>query len=94
MNVAVQLPCEAEVFFPLIAVLILRIISRAMAPESRRIIVKLAASIVSSFNASRHKTELAANAISAQVVKNRVFAAEILVDSILYPISRYRVTHF
>ena len=61
-----------------------RIKSKAMVPESKRIMVKLAASIVSLSNASRHKTELAANPMSAHDVKNKVFVAEIVVASMLY----------
>ena len=38
------------------------------APETRRIVEKLAASIVSSPSANRHRTEFAANATSANAV--------------------------
>ena len=87
MNAAVQFPFRVEDLLlsglPLTALLSLRIISKAMAPESKRIMVKLAASMVSSPNASRHKTELAAKAMSAQAVKKMVFRAEISVVSIV-----------
>ena len=95
MNAAIQFSFEAEalllpdapllapLFVPLSALLSLRITSKAMVPESKRIMVKLAASIVSSPNASRHKTELAAKAMSAHAVKKMVFGAEILVASML-----------
>ena len=85
MNAAVKFPFEAKDLLlsglPLTALLSLRITSRAMTPESKRIMLKLAASMVSSPNASRHKTELAAKAMSAQAVKKMVFRAEISVVS-------------
>jgi len=41
---------------------------RTIAPDSNRIIVKLAASITCVFNAKRHNIEFAANAMSAKQV--------------------------
>ena len=88
MSADIQLPFESAsvVLLPVLrsALLSQKIKSKVMAPESRRIMVKLAASIVSSPNASRHKTELAANAIRAHVVKSRVFAVELLLASMSY----------
>ena len=85
MKLAAQFPVETESFLlagmPLITMLSLRITSKVIAPESKRIMVKLAASMVSSPNARRHNTELAAKAMSAQVVKKMVFRAEISVVS-------------
>jgi len=46
-------------------------------PESRRIIVKLAASMVSFPSANRASTELAANAINASPVKIIIFNIEL-----------------
>ena len=43
------------------------------APVNKRILVKLAASIAPDPRANRHKTEFAAKAISASVVKRSVF---------------------
>jgi hypothetical protein len=53
-----------------------KISNNTNAPEVRRITVKLAASIVASPNASRHSTELAAKAMSANRVSVVVFSSE------------------
>jgi hypothetical protein len=44
----------------------------ATAPEARRIVVKLAASMLPEPSASRHKIELAAKARSARAVRRKV----------------------
>lgn len=46
---------------------------RTRVPDNKRIIVKLAASMVFSPNANRQSTELAAKAIRAKMVKIIVF---------------------
>lgn len=52
---------------------------RTMAPDSRRITVKLDASIASFPKANRHNTELAANAINAKPVRTIVFSSALLI---------------
>ena len=52
------------------------IIASVIAPESKRTAVKLAGSILDEAKAKRHKTELAANAISATRVVVTVIASE------------------
>jgi len=46
-----------------------RIVRRTIVPDSKRIIVKLEASIAALPNAKRHKTEFAANAVKANPVR-------------------------
>ncbi len=64
-----QLPLEGVLFFVLLIVIMPK---RIKAPESKRTIVKLDASMVFSPSAKRHNTEFAANAIRAKIVNTRV----------------------
>jgi len=50
-----------------------KIISKVIAPESKRIAVKLLASISFAPRASRQSIELNAKAVSAKVVKKNIF---------------------
>jgi len=59
-----------------------RITKSTTVPDSKRITVKLAASMVCSPKANRQKTEFAAKATSAKLVVNRLFAKELLALSI------------
>jgi len=80
-----QLPLELEdnsLF------LILKRIRSTIAPESKRMIVKLDASIAFSPSAKRHNTEFAANATNARPVKRtilvRFFAVELTKLDFIY----------
>ena len=70
MKLAGQLPLMGELFLLL---LIFRITKRTIAPDNRRITVKLEASMVFSPKANRHSTEFAAKAISVNPVNIMVF---------------------
>lgn len=77
MKLATQLPFvdTSEIFrvTPIIT-------RRTMEPDSNRITVKLDASMASFPNANLHSTELAANAINANVVRMDVFNKELLIN--------------
>jgi hypothetical protein len=76
MKLAVQLPfVDTPVTFRVTPMIIRRII----VPDSNRIIVKLDASIALAPNASRHNSELAANAINANPVRIIVLNKELLI---------------
>lgn len=64
-----QLPLEDKLFLLL---LIVNIAKSTRAPESKRITVKLDASMASVPSANRHNTEFAANAINAKIVNTNV----------------------
>ena len=58
----------------------LMITNRAIAPDTKRIVVKLDASIAPSANARRHKTEFAAKAANARHVRVTVLRAVLIID--------------
>lgn len=58
----------------------LMITNRAIAPDNKRIVVKLDASIAPSANARRHKTEFAAKATNARHVRVTVLRAVLIID--------------
>jgi hypothetical protein len=68
-----QLPLAEECFLWLLA---FNMKKRIIAPESKRITVKLEGSMEFSPRANRHSTEFAANAISARIVNTIVLTAE------------------
>jgi len=72
MKLADQLPFPVDPVFRVMAM----IMSSTSEPESRRITVKLEASMVSFPRANRASTELAANAINASPVKIVIFSIE------------------
>lgn len=77
MKLADQLPLDDVTAVLRVVLMIMR---RTMAPDSKRKTVKLEASIALFSSARRHSTELADNAINARQVRVIVLNKELLIN--------------
>lgn len=77
MKLADQLPLDDVTAVLRVVLMIMR---RTMAPDSKRKTVKLEASIALFSSARRHNTELADNAINARQVRVIVLNKELLIN--------------